>query len=195
LRGPAAARALMAGLLWRIRVTPQSREVLPRAHHRRALRVLDLHQCLDRPDWRGRYVRGGSDSRSSRFNNLRTDSGRQNRCPLAVGMPHAVSAAAMACGEIIPFARISAITGASAIARASAFAATNRRAASRASGVATVLKAIALRSERMPRPERGDDEAPAQTLGESLARASLHLLKDTKQRASYLCSRRKLGRP
>jgi hypothetical protein len=39
----------------------------------------------------------------------------------------------------MPLARISAITGASATARASAFAAHTRRAASRASGVATAL--------------------------------------------------------
>jgi len=49
---------------------------------------------------------------------LRTWLAIQKRCPLAVGIPRAVRAAAMAYGAVIPLARISAMTGASAAARA-----------------------------------------------------------------------------
>jgi len=85
---------------------------------------------------------GLADSRSSRIRMLRTWLAIHNLCPRAVGMPRAVSAPAMAYGPTIPLARISAITGARAIARASACAMHTRRAASRACGVATALIAI-----------------------------------------------------
>jgi hypothetical protein len=84
-----------------------------------------------------------ADSRSSRSRMLRTGPAVQKRCPRAVGMPRAVRAAAMAYGAVMPLARISAMIGASATARASACAMQTRRAASRASGVATALIDIA----------------------------------------------------
>jgi hypothetical protein len=57
-------------------------------------------------------------------------------------MRRAVSAAAIKYGEVMPLARISAMMGASAIARASANAAHARQPASRACGVAPRLIVI-----------------------------------------------------
>jgi hypothetical protein len=81
-------------------------------------------------------------SRSSRLSKLRTGLSVQTLPPCAVRMPRAVRAAAIAYGVVMPLARISAIIGASARARASARAIVALRAAARACGVTPGASAI-----------------------------------------------------
>ena len=97
-----------------------------------------------------RLVQSGSrcDNRSSRFNTSPTCEYPQNLWPRAVGIPRRASSAAMVCGVVMPFALMSAITGASAMALASARCIPTLRPAARASGVATI--AVLLRGDPSP---------------------------------------------
>ena len=99
----------------------------------------DTDARIRRPSHRAKPLQG---SRLSRHWTFPTFNLRPLRSPLAVGTPRAVRAAAMAYGSVMPLALISAMTGASATARASARAVDARRAASRACGVGTALTVI-----------------------------------------------------
>ena len=101
-----------------------------------------------------RLVQSGSrcDNRSSRFNTSPTCEYPQNLWPRAVGIPRRASSAAMVCGVVMPFASMSAITGASAMALASARCIPTLRPAARASGVATI--AVLLRGDPSPSRKR-----------------------------------------
>ena len=80
----------------------------------------------------------GPANRSSRFNNSYAWERPQYLWPRAVGIPRLTSSAAMVYGVVMPVALMSAITGASAMAVASARRCDALRPAAAASGVATI---------------------------------------------------------
>ena len=81
----------------------------------------------------------------------------QNLWPRGVGIPRLTSSAAMVYGVVMPFALMSVITGASAMALTSARCFDTLRPAARASGVATI--AILPRGD--PSRSEGKDGVPA----------------------------------